>query len=183
MVVLGTGAIGFTPGQLAKTYGAGRVVMVGTRPEPLEVAIEAGAADIVVANSECEPVEAVVEITNGHGADSVFETVGGSAPTLGQAIDMSRYGGAISVLGLFPQPVEVDYTAAMRGELCIEWPNSYSTYQGLSEYETALQILAHRRVDADPIITTHYPLSEINTAFEAANYKRTSGAIKVMAHP
>jgi threonine dehydrogenase-like Zn-dependent dehydrogenase len=64
--------------------------MVGTRSEPLKVAVEAGAADIVVANSELDPVQAVMEITDGRGADSVFETVGGSAKTLNQAIEMSR---------------------------------------------------------------------------------------------
>ena len=182
VVVLGTGAIGFTLGQLAKSYGAGRVIMVGTRPEPLRVAIEAGAADLVVANSERDPVQAVMEITDGQGADSVFETVGGVAPTLNQAIEMSRYGGAISVLGLFPEPVIIDATIAMRKELRIEWSNSYSTWQGLSEYQTALKILADDKVNADPIITTHYPLSDINAAFEAANDKRTSGAIKVIVH-
>ena len=183
VVVLGTGAIGFTLGQLAKSYGAGRVVMVGTRREPLEVAKGAEAADIVVANSEGDPVEAVMEITDGRGADSVFETVGGSAPTLGQAIDMSRYGGAISVLGLFPEPVEIDAVVAMRKELHIEWSNSFSTWQGLSEYETAFRIVAGGKVNPNPIITTHYPLSQIDDAFEAACNKQTSGAIKVMVHP
>ncbi len=182
VVVLGTGAIGFTLGQLARSYGAGRVVMVGTRPEPLEVAIEAGAADIVVANSERDPVEAIMEITDGHGADSVFETVGGSASTLGQAIDVSRFGGGISVLGLFAKPVEIDAAVAMRKELRVEWSNSFSTWQGLSEYETAFRILAGGKVNPDLIITTHYRLSEISAAFEAANNKRTSGAIKVMVH-
>jgi threonine dehydrogenase-like Zn-dependent dehydrogenase len=78
--------------------------------------------------------------------------------------------------------VTIDATIAMRKELRIEWSNSYSTWQGLSEYQTALQILADGKVNADPIITTHYPLSDINAAFEAANDKRTSGAIKVIVH-
>jgi L-iditol 2-dehydrogenase len=104
-------------------------------------------------------VQAIMEITDGRGADSVFETVGGSVPTLNQAIEMSRHGSAISVLGLFPEPVTIDATAAMRKELRIEWSNSYSTWQGISEYQTALKILADGKVNADPIITTRYQTS------------------------
>jgi threonine dehydrogenase-like Zn-dependent dehydrogenase len=74
--------------------------------------MEAGATDLVVANPKHDPVEAVMEITDGNGADSVFETVGGSAPMMSQAIDMSRNGGAISVLGLFSEPVEINAAIA-----------------------------------------------------------------------
>ncbi|HIA16939.1 MAG TPA: hypothetical protein EYN72_09200 [Dehalococcoidia bacterium] len=155
VVVLGTGAIGFTLGQLTKTYGAGRVVMVWTRHEQLKIAMEAGATDLVVANPKHDPVEAVMEITVGNGADSVFETVGGSAPTMSQATDMSRNGGAISVLGLFSEPVEINAAIAMRKELRIEWSNSYSSWHGFSAYRTALNVLANGKVNADPIITTH----------------------------
>ena len=155
VVVLGTGAIGFTLGQLTKTYGAGQVVMVSPRHEQLEIAMEAGATDLVVANPEHDPVEAVMEITDGNGADSVFETVGGSGPTMSQAIDMSRSGRAISVLGLFSEPVGINAAIAMRKELRIEWSNSYSSWHGFSGYRTALNVLANGNVNADPIITTH----------------------------
>jgi threonine dehydrogenase-like Zn-dependent dehydrogenase len=96
-----------------------------------------------------------MEITDGNGADSVFETVGGSAPTMSQATDMSRNGGAISVLGLFSEPVEINAAIAMRKELRIEWSNSYSSWHGFSAYRTALNVLANGKVNADPIITTH----------------------------
>jgi len=150
VVILGTGAIGFTLGQLTKTYGAGRVVMVWTRHEQLKIAMEAGATDLVVANPKHDPVEAIMEITVGNGADSVFETVGGSAPTMSQAIDMSRNGGAISVLGLFSEPVEINAAIAMREELRIEWSNSYSSWHGFSGYRTALNVLANGKVEPNP---------------------------------
>ncbi|HAL46248.1 MAG: zinc-binding dehydrogenase [SAR202 cluster bacterium] len=183
VVVIGTGAIGMTLGQLARAYGAGQVVMVGTRPEPLTIAMEANAADVVLAISDGDPVEALLEATGGHGADVVFETVGGRASTIDQAVGMARYGGAVSVLGVFTGSSSVDVMAAYRKELSIRWSNSYSSWEGVSEYQTALRLLSSGWVDPSGFITTHYPLDSIGEAFAAADDKRNSGAIKVIVHP
>ena len=183
VVVIGTGAIGMTLGQLARAYGAGQVVMVGTRPEPLAIAMEANAADVVLAISDGDPVQALLDSTNGHGADTVFETVGGKSSTIDQAIGMARYGGSVSVLGVFTGSPTVDVRSAYRKELNIRWSNSYSSWQGVSEYQTALRLLVSGWVDPSAFITSHFPLESIGEAFAAADDKRNSGAIKVMVHP
>jgi threonine dehydrogenase-like Zn-dependent dehydrogenase len=182
-VVIGTGAIGMNVGQVARTSGAQRAIMVGTRPPPLAVAREAGAADTGVAGSEGDPVRAVLDLTGGEGADVVFETVGGDAPTLEQAVQMARRGGTVCSLGIFTTPPVLDERTAYRKELTITWSNSYSTWQGISEYQIALDLLASGRVRAEPLITHHSPLERIGEAFAAAADKRASGAIKVLVHP
>lgn len=183
VAILGTGAIGMTLGQIARASGAGKVIMVGTRDEPLEVARQAGAADEVIANSRRDPVEAVLDLTGGVGADIVFETVGGSAPTVTQGIGMARNGGTICILGIFTSDPVLDTRTAYRKELTITWCNSYANWNGRSEYEIALNLLASGRVVADPIITHHYRLDQIGEAFAAADDKKSSGAIKVLVHP
>ena len=183
-VVLGTGPIGMCVGQVAKASGAKRVIMVGTRDEPLAVALASGAADEVVANSRADPVKAILELTGGEGADVVFESVGGKAPTFGQAVQIAKPGGTVCVLGIFAtNPQELDTRAGYRKELTITWANSYSRYDGVSEYQIALDLLATGRVKADPLITHHYPLERIAEGFVAADDKRASGAIKVLIHP
>jgi 2-desacetyl-2-hydroxyethyl bacteriochlorophyllide A dehydrogenase len=181
VVILGTGAIGMTLGQFARACGARQVVMVGTRPGPLAIARAAGAADDVIAASEADPVAAVRDVL-GAGADVVYETVGSSAPTFAQAVQMARPGGTVCVLGIFPRAQDLDMRTAYRKELTITWSNSYSTWNGVSEYEIALDLLASGRVDAAPIITHHYPLERIADAFAAAADKRDSGAVKVVVH-
>jgi 2-desacetyl-2-hydroxyethyl bacteriochlorophyllide A dehydrogenase len=183
VVVIGTGAVGMTVGQVVRASGARRVVMVGTRPEPLQVALEAGAADLVVANSHADPIKFVNDLTDGDGADVVFETVGSTAPTLDQAIAMARRGGTVCILGIYTFRPELDVRSAYAKELTITWANSYSTWEGRSEYDIALDLLASGRVNAAPLITHHYALEEIGPAFAAAADKRGSGAIKVMVHP
>lgn len=183
VVILGTGAIGMTLGQIARASGAQSVIMVGTRDEPLAIARRARAADEVVANTRVDPVEAVLELTDGVGADVVFETVGGSAPTVTQGIGMARPGSTICILGIFTTDPELDTRTAYRKELTITWCNSYANWHGLSEYEIALNLLASGRVAAEPIITHHYSLDQIGEGFAAAADKKSSGAIKVLVHP
>ncbi|MBM3956970.1 MAG: alcohol dehydrogenase catalytic domain-containing protein [Gemmatimonadetes bacterium] len=183
VAILGTGAIALTLGQVARAWGAGRVVMVGRRRGPLDLAFRADAADEVVLAVEGEPAKAIMSLTSGQGADLVFETVGGDAQLLGQAMAMARYGGTVSVLGLFMSPQTVDAGLAMRRELRVLWSNSYSTWGGVSEYDTALKLVAAGRVDPAPLITHHYPLERIAEAFAVAADKRASGAVRVMLHP
>jgi len=183
VAVLGTGAIGMTVGQVARASGVRQVIMTGTREEPLAIARAAGAADLTAAATTEDPVAAVLDRTGGEGADVVFETVGGTAPTLNQAIQMARRGGMICILGMFTATQELEIATAYRKELTITWCNSYSNWNGQSEYDIALDLLASGRVRAEPIITHHYPLDRIGDAFAAASDKKASSAIKVLVHP
>ncbi|HEV2125476.1 MAG TPA: zinc-binding dehydrogenase [Chloroflexota bacterium] len=181
-VVIGTGTIGMNVGQVAKATGAGHVIMVGRRPEPLAIAREAEAADAGIDGGSTDPVQAVLDLTQGEQADVVFETVGGDAPTIDQAIGMARRGGTVCILGMFSEAQSVDVGQAYRKELTLMWSNSYSTWHGRSEYKIALDLLASGRVRAEPLLTHHFPLEKIAEAFATADDKRASGAIKVLVH-
>jgi threonine dehydrogenase-like Zn-dependent dehydrogenase len=182
--VLGTGPIGMTMGQVARAAGARRVIMVGRRDELLQRAIEVGAADAVVNNASVASVgEAIAELTKGDLCDAVFESVGGTADTLGQAIEAAAFGGAIGIIGAFWGDVAVAYRAANRKEIDLRWCNSYSTWHGEREYQIALDMVADKRVQAEPLVTHRFPLQEIATAFQAADDKKASGAVKVVIQP
>lgn len=183
VVVLGTGAIGMTLGQVARASGARRVIMVGRRDEPLARALAAGAADEVVSASSGDPVTAIAERTAHHGAEIVFETVGGAAPTLVQAVQMAQRGAAVCILGIFTEQPPLDTRTSYGKELTITWSNSYGRWDGRSEYDIALDMLASGRVRAEGIITHHYPIEQIGAAFAAAADKQGSGATKVLVTP
>lgn len=183
VAVVGTGAIAMAVGQIARQWGAARVFLVGRRQAAVEAGLNAGAGDEGVVAAGGSPVEEVLDRTAGQGVDTVFETVGGDAPTLAAAVGMARSGGTACVLGVFTKACALDVQAAYRRELTLVWSNSYSTWEGRSEYGIALDLMARRRLPAESLITHHYPLDRIGEAFAAAADKASSTAIKVMVHP
>src|SRR5262249_24541363 len=103
--------------------------------------------------------------------------------TLDQAIRMARRGGTICILGVYTFETKLNTMTAYTKELTITWANSYATWDGRSEYALALDLLATGRIRAEPLITHHYSLDQVNPPFAAAADKRASGAIKVLVHP
>jgi threonine dehydrogenase-like Zn-dependent dehydrogenase len=182
VAILGTGAIGLATAQVARAAGAGRVVVIGRRDAPLEVARALGCDETVNVEQE-DAAEAVRALTGGRGADVVYEAVGGSASTLAQAIEVATRGGRVGVIGAFAGPQTVDTGLCMHRELSLHWVWSYGLWDGVPEYQIALGMLADGRIEAAPLITHRFPLARIRRAFSAADDKRASGAIKVLVLP
>ena len=178
VLVLGTGAIGLATAQIARAVGAREVIVVGRRDAPLEVARRLGCDTTI--NSSREDLTRAVGVP---GADAVYEAVGGEAATLRQAVEVAAHGGRVCVIGAFRDAQLVDPVACMRKELSLCWAWSYGQWDGVSEYQIALDLLASGRIKAAPLITHRFPLERIGEAFAAAADKRASGAIKVLLLP
>lgn len=183
IAIIGAGAIALTLGQVLKANGAGKIVLIGTRQQSVDAAIAAGAADVGVVSQEEDVVESVLSATNGEGVAVAFETVGGQNQLIQQAGEMTRRGGVVSVLGLFTKPQTIDPAFAMEREVTIQWSNSFSSWNGNREFETALELLTEGRLNPEPIVTHHFPIEDIAQAFAVADDKRSSGAIRVMITP
>ncbi|TAK21366.1 MAG: hypothetical protein EPO26_15700 [Chloroflexota bacterium] len=181
--VIGTGPIGMTMGQVARAAGVRKVIMIGRRDELLRLAVDIGAADVTINNASARVSEAIADLTEGEGCDAVFESVGGTADTLAQAVDASAYGGKIGVIGAFWGDVAVAYRTANRKEIDLRWCNSYASWNGVREYQIALDMVVEGRVQAEPLVTHRFPLTRISEAFQAADDKKGSGAIKVVVQP
>lgn len=182
VVVLGVGAIGLAIAQVARAAGAGRVIAVGTRDAPLVVAQQLGSDEAVNASSE-DVAERIRVLTQGSGADVVFEAVGGRAATLPLVIEIAAHGGAVGVVGSYVEPQTLDPAACMHKELSLHWVWSYGTWRGVPEFRIALDMMSSGRIEAAPLITHRFPLDRISEAFAAADDKRSSGAIKVLVMP
>ena len=82
--------------QVARTNGGGRLITVDVCEEAFKISKELGVDYTIDARGE-DPVEVIRELTNGNGADVVFECAGGSpmqglagTKTLKQAIELVR---------------------------------------------------------------------------------------------
>ena len=183
VAIIGAGAIAMTLGQVLKANGAGKVILIGTRQQSVDVAVASGSADVGVVTAVDDPVRAVLLATGGEGVSMTFETVGGQLQLVQQAVEMTRRGGVVSILGLFTKSQTIDPAMAMEREITLQWSNSFSSWNGASEFSTALDLVESGRVSAESIVTHHFGLDEISEAFAIADDKRTSGAIRVMVRP
>ncbi|MCC4118907.1 zinc-binding dehydrogenase, partial [Aromatoleum toluclasticum] len=86
---------------------AGRVIVTAKYDQQAQFA-QAFGADVVVRGSGDASVEEIRSLLDGGAADIVIETVGGHAPTLGQATDIVRTRGEVLVLGLWEELVPLD---------------------------------------------------------------------------
>lgn len=181
ILIVGTGPVALALGQAARDQGAS-VMLAGRSPASLARARELGAADEVLSGDGV--AAQVMALTDGRGADLAFEVVGGSAgDTLLSALQALAPRGSIGVLGAFEGDVRLPYRLANRKEIQLVWCNGYAEWQGRREFSLALESLVSGQYRGAPMITHRYPLSAIGEAFDTANRKSETGAIKVIIQP
>jgi len=168
LLVMGSGAIGLLTVLAAKAAGAGEIVATYRHEHQGRAALAAGAARIVKAD----------EIGGEKGFDVVIETIGGNAPTLGQALGAVRSGGRISVLGVFTQAAEINALMLMLKEVSVVGGITYCRPGRHSDFDVALRILEAEPERARALITHRFPLAEAGQAFATAADKG-SGSLKV----
>jgi len=101
VVVQGAGPVGIAALAVAKSAGAGLVVVIGGPKHRLEMAKRFGADHTIDLETIPEPaarLEAVRKLTGGYGADAVLECVGNPAAVV-EGMEMCRDGGKYLVLG------------------------------------------------------------------------------------
>jgi propanol-preferring alcohol dehydrogenase len=96
-VVLAVGGLGHMGLQILKATTAARVIAVDASPEKLELARHHGADEVLL--SDASTAAAILELTDGYGADAVFDFVG-VQPTVTLATQVIAPDGALRFVGL-----------------------------------------------------------------------------------
>ena len=96
--VVGDGAVGLCGVIAAKRLGAEQIILLGRRPDRLELGKAFGASNVVTERDE-EAVKRVRQLTNGYGAHSVLECVGTDL-SMQTSLSIARPGGAIGRVGV-----------------------------------------------------------------------------------
>jgi len=179
VAVIGDAAIGLSTLEVAKAAGARKLALIGHHECNLKIGKKVG-ADIGINSAMSDDVKEIMNFTNGEGCEVVFETVGGLANTMDSAVRMVKPGGTIVVIGMFRNPIALDFGRLMRNEINLIFSWSYSMWDGVPEFVIAMDSLARGELDAKSLITHRFPLEKINEAFHAALNKGESGAVKVL---
>jgi D-xylulose reductase len=160
-VVLGAGPIGTMVALAALAGGCARVVIADLAQPKLDIA--ARYQGIIPVNiREARLAEEVSRLTQGWGADLVFECSGAAAAWQG-LWDLLRPGGAVVVVGLPVDPVPFDVAAASVREARVE-----TVFRYAHQYERAIALMASGKVDLKPLITETFAFEDSVRAFERA---------------
>lgn len=174
-VFMGPGTIGLLTMLCAKSYGVSKAIVTGTSidKERLNLAKEIGADYIIYSDKE-DTVKRVKELTNGYGANLVFEATGVPS-TIQLGLDMLQKASTLVSIGIHSRPASLDMTSFVRSSKKI-----YGSYGGPVTWERVVEWLSsdsQYAANAKRIVTHHYKLEEAEEAFKKCVSKE---AIKAM---
>lgn len=180
VAIFGQGSMGLECLQVARLSGAGQVITVDVRDESCRMSRTLG-ADHALHAGQGDPVPAILDLTDGNGADVVFECAGGSpkqglagGKTLTQAVDAVRSGGKIIGVSWFGGPLQLDVDRLRERSLRYLFPD-ISTYAHL---EHTVRLVASGRVRVAPTIThVLQGIESVPQAFEITANKGKHQAI------
>jgi len=160
-VVVGCGPIGIMIALAALAGGCSKVLISDFSAPKLKIAAQY--PGIVPVNiGEQSLADAVAAATDNWGADIVFEA-SGSPRAFANLFQVVRPGGAVVLVGLPVEPVDLNVPAAISKEVRIETVFRYANI-----FDRALLLIASGKVDLKPLITGTYDFSDSIRAFERA---------------
>ena len=177
VVIFGLGPIGCMMIDLARVMGATKVIGIQRSKLRMEIAKQYG-ADVYINSSEEDVVARCREETDGEGPDVVI-TTSGSVEVHEQSIEMVAHRGYVNLfggLGKDVRPMSV-LSNVIHYKECFVTGSHGSTPR---QHSLALQLLERGMVRVKPIITHHYPLTEISEAFQTMESRQ---GMKIVLHP
>ena len=175
VAVFALGPVGLMAVAGARLRGAGKIIAVDSIAKRRELAQFYGADVTLDANDD--PVARILELTDGRGADSAIEALGGDN-TFQNAVAATRPGGTISNVGYHGKGDFVHLPRIAWGVGMAEKTITTSLCPGGSlRMERMLQLLESKRIDPSPMTTHRFKFSELDKAFEVMD-KKLDGIIK-----
>jgi L-iditol 2-dehydrogenase len=174
VAVIGCGPIGLLLIQVAKAAGAVRVLAADPWPHRRDAAAKRG-ADLVLDPGADDYAAALAGFSDGLGVDVAFE-IAGTDPAIAAAVHVVRPGGRV-VLGGIPSTYDSTFPASPARRKGL----TFAMVRRMKEvYPRAMALVAANLVDVRAVVSHHYPLAEIETAFTTAVARQ---GLKVVVEP
>jgi (R,R)-butanediol dehydrogenase / meso-butanediol dehydrogenase / diacetyl reductase len=160
VLVMGAGPIGLLVTALCHVAGADRIAVIEPGVRRRELALKMGADLAIEPGDEVE--DRVMELTDSRGADIVFEA-SGSVEAFALAQRLVRKQGRVVMVAVYEgRKLELQANRLVGNEVDIiasYWANDV-------DFSRAVNLVSSRRLDVRPLISGHYPLDNIQRAFE-----------------
>ncbi len=158
--VIGVGMIGLLIVQALRERGAGEIVAIDLDEDKLALAREFGATHTAFEG----PVDVAIEAV-------------GIAPTIRSAIENTKKGGKVVLVGNLSPGVEIPLQVVVSRELDL-----LGSAASQGEYPESLAMIADGRIQVDPLISARTGLEDAGDWFDRL-YKGEKGLMKVMVEP
>lgn len=172
VAILGAGPIGLLILQTVKLAGAGEVFIADRLPWRLELATKLGGT--VIDSSRVDSAALITEKTKGRGVDVAIEAAW-AEETVQQAVDMARYGGRVTLVGIpADDRLVMTHSPARRKGLTIRFCRRMK-----HTYPRARTLVESGAIDLRGMITHQLPLTAAAQAF-SLNASYSDRVIKVI---
>jgi threonine dehydrogenase-like Zn-dependent dehydrogenase len=142
---------------------SGAQTVLVSEPSPYRRALaQRLGADVVIDPRAADPIEVVRDMTDGLGADVVFESVGLPA-TIEQAIALAAPGGTVAIVGVTDLDARATFAPQ---ELFFKELTIVGSRESTHAADRSLRWLG--KLDLAPLITHTFPLSDVQSALDLA---------------
>ena len=174
VLVQGSGPVGLMGLLLALDAGAGQVIVIGGPENRLTLAQKFGAVETLNINqtSSTERMQRVLDLTEGRGADVVFECAGVPL-AVGEGLEMVRINGRYLIAGHYGDAGTVPLNPHVINKKQIIITGAWSASN--RHFLRGLELLKKIKVDA--LVTHRFPLTDINQALIAAEEQAVLKAV------
>ncbi|NAT61134.1 NADPH:quinone oxidoreductase [Pseudomonas syringae pv. actinidifoliorum] len=181
LLVLGaSGGVGLAAVEIGKALGA-RVIAAASSAEKLEVARNAG-ADELINYSETSLKDEVKRLTNGNGADVIYDPVGGDL--FDQAIRAIAWNGRLLVVGFASGRIPdlpVNLTLLKGASVVGVFWGSFAQRQPQDNAANFTQLFAwFEEGKLKPLVSTVYPLERAGEAIDLLGGRRAVGKVVIV---
>jgi L-iditol 2-dehydrogenase len=177
VLVLGGGPLGLMNAAVARSFGAGRIILAEIHEHRLAQAAAIG-VDVLVNPAQQDLAACVRDHTGGLGADVVIVAAPAAAPQE-QAVSLVRKRGTVVLFASLPKDqatLRIDSRAIHYGEIRVVGTSDSAPWH----VEKAVALLASGTVPADRLATHQLPLTEIHQAFALME---SGQALRVVLRP
>ncbi len=160
VLITGAGPIGCMAAAVAKFAGARNIVVTDVNPYRLDLAKKLGASRVVnVAEESLDKVKAELGMTEGF---DIGLEMSGHPSGLNDILEHSSNGAKISLLGIFPEKVAIDWDKVIFKGLILKG------IYGREMFETwyKMSSMVRAGLDVSPVITHKFHYTEFEKGFE-----------------
>lgn len=171
VVVVGAGGVGLVALQAIRLKGAGKVIVTDLLESRLEMARQMG-ADVTIRADDPDLMAKLLEETGPEGADVAMEAVGVQS-TIDLALNITRKGGALTLIGNVSPRVEFNLQSIVSREITL-----YGVC-ATNEFPNVVELVAAGKINVDPFVSDYARIEDGQAVFDRL-YKGVPGNIRTV---